>query len=215
MGRIWVTYERKPFQLAGQSDIQEASYLKILHMVLGLMVLLGAASAAGHFTLKLDVDTYIDTANADKAFSGEKILWATSSGGTPTKETYLGFVNSFGTAGTFSPNDVSSATLKVHVADVEKPGKVAAYFLHGATLESLTWSDRPEYDNETTTTFDVSKAGDYTLDATNIVKKAVEACTEGCPFSVVLVADGDTSVGFSSSEDSGASKAELSYNTPE
>ena len=98
---------------------------------------------------------------------------------------------------------------------MEKPGKVTAYFLHGATLESLTWSDRPEYDNGTKTTFDVSKAGDYTLDVTNIVKKAIETCTEGCPFSVVLVADDDASVGFSSSKDSGAGKAELSYDTPE
>lgn len=186
-----------------------------MHLIIGLMVLLGAASAAGHFTLKLDVDTYIDSANANKSFSDEKVLWATSSDGKPTKETYLGFVNSFGTAGTFSPNDVASATLKIHVAEVEKPGKVSAYFLHGPTLESLTWNDRPEYDNSTRVTFDVSKEGDYTLNATGIVRKAVESCTEGCPFSIVLATDDGASVGFSSSKDSGANKAELTYNTPD
>jgi hypothetical protein len=184
-------------------------------MIMGLVVLLGAASAAGHFTLKLDVDTYIDTANADKSFSDEKILWATSSDGKPTNETYLGFVNSFGTAGIFSPKDVQSATLKIHVADVETAGKVTAYFLHGPTLESLTWDDRPEYDLNTNSTITVNKEGDYTLDATSIVKKAVETCTEGCPLSVVLVADDNASIGISSSKDSEANQAELSYNTAE
>lgn len=184
-------------------------------MIIGLMVLLGAASAAGHFTPALDVDTYIDSANANKSFSDEKILWATSSNGTPINETYLGFVSPFIGADVFSPNDVASATLKIHVAKVEKPGKVTAYYLHGETLESLTWIDRPEYDRNTNATIAVSKEGDYTLDATDIVKKAAETCTEGCGMSVVLVADDNASIGFSSSKDSGANKAELSYNTPD
>jgi hypothetical protein len=198
--------------LAGQSDIKEAKGLKILYTIIGLMVLLASTSSAGQFTLKLDVDTYIDSANADKGFSSEKVLWATSAGDKPSREVYLGFINSFGTAGTFSPDDVKSATLKVHVAEVETPGKVTAYFLHGPTLESLTWTDRPEYSGNATATLNVNKEGDYSIDVTSIVRKAVEACAEGCPFSIVLVADGDASIGFSSSR-SDDKKAELTYYT--
>jgi hypothetical protein len=35
------------------------------------------------------------------------------------------------------------------------------------------------------------------MDVTPLIKMAVKTCTEGCPYSIVLIADGNTSIGFS------------------
>jgi hypothetical protein len=43
------------------------------------------------------------------------------------------------------------------------------------------------------------------------VKKAAVECSEGCPFSVVLVADEDASISFASQEGSEEEKAVLQY----
>jgi hypothetical protein len=50
---------------------------------------------------------------------------------------------------------------------------------------------------------------------TSIIKKAVETCTEGCPYTIVLVAEGDASVEFTSSEASKENKPTLEYVTEE
>ena len=50
---------------------------------------------------------------------------------------------------------------------------------------------------------------------TSIIQKAVETCTEGCPYSIILVAEDDASVGFTSSEASDENKPILEYVTEE
>ena len=65
----------------------------------------------------------------------------------------------------------------------------------------VTWNDKSDYDSKVSSSpVDVDKEGSYTLDVTPIIKKAVETCTEGCPYSIVLVAEDGASVGFTSSE---------------
>ena len=44
-----------------------------------------------------------------------------------------------------------------------------------------------------------------------MIKKAVEVCTEGCPYSIVLVAQDGASVGFTSAEASAEKKPVLEY----
>ena len=56
---------------------------------------------------------------------------------------------------------------------------------------------------------EINKAGSYTFDVSEIIKKAVEAWDpEGCPYSIVLVAEDDATVSISSG-DSEASGAKL------
>jgi hypothetical protein len=47
------------------------------------------------------------------------------------------------------------------------------------------------------------------MDATPLIKMAVKTCTEGCPYSIVLVADDGASIGFSKD----AQKPALDYIT--
>ena len=175
-----------------------------------IMALVGAATA-GQFKAKLDVDAYVDKNKADESFSDGNTLWATSSDGTSEKETYLGFINTLGSEGIFTPEALKSASLKVYISEVEKSGKVDAYLLHGATLDTLTWNDKEAYYQNISASADISTAGEYTINITPLMKKAVEVCTEGCPYSIVLVAEDSTSVGFGSSESNEA--ATLTYST--
>jgi len=183
------------------------------YIIICVFLLLCSASAAGSFSMKLDTDAYVDADDANSTFSDGDTLWVTSDGGEPVQEAYIGFVNNFGTAGVFSPEEIKSATLKIYATDVKEPGEVTAYFMHGATMSEVSWSDKPEYDETTSVSVDVDQDGEYTLDATDIIKKAIETCAEGCPFSVVLVADDSTSVGFASSEGSDENKPVLEYTT--
>ena len=175
-----------------------------------VIALVGAATA-GQFKAKLDVDAYVDRNKADGSFSDGNILWATSSDGTPEKVAYLGFINTLGSEGIFTPEALKSASLNVYVSEVEKPGKVDVYLLHGATLDTLTWNDREAYYQNISASIDISKVGGYTIDVTPLMKKAVQICTEGCPYSIVLVAEDSTSAGFGSSEAKNA--ATLTYST--
>jgi hypothetical protein len=193
--------------------ILEAFSLRLSHILITFIVLLGAASASGHFDLKLDTDIYVDANEKETSFDDSEVLWVTSVDDKPVQEAYIGFVNNFQTAAVFSPDQIESATLKIYAREVKKPGEVTAYFLHGATMPSWNWEDKEAYDKNAKVTVDVDKDGLYTLNATDIVKKAVETCTEGCPFSVVLVADGNASLGFASSEGSKKDMPALSYVT--
>jgi hypothetical protein len=184
--------------------------LRYLYALVGLAVLLSAASAAaGNFKVQLDVATYVDAANANASFSENDTFWAASVEGKPVKEAYLSFVNNFGTVGVFNPDKVSSATLKLIAKNVDKPGMIKAYFVHGATMETATWKDKPEYNTNVSASLDVQKMDEYTMDVTPLIKEAVKTCTEGCPYSLVLVADDNATIGFSKD----TQKPSLDYTT--
>ncbi len=187
--------------------------MRHLYVLIGLLVLLTVASAAaGSFTAKMDVDAYVDADNANESFSEDDTLWATSVEGEPVKEVYLSFINNFGTVGVFSPDDIESADLKLYVTEVEEPGEVTAYLVHGATFDTVAWNDKPEYGTNASASLDVEDVGEYTVDITTLIEEAVETCVEGCPYSIVLVAEDNASVAFASMESS-EDAAELEYFT--
>lgn len=188
--------------------------LRYLYALMGLLLLLAATATAGSFKAEMDVETYVDADNANQSFEDSDLLWAASQGKEPTKVVYLSFINVLGAQGIFKPEQIASATLTLDAAKVDKPGKVKAHFLHGATLETMTWYDKLDYDAEVfSSPVDVNEAGSYTLDVTSIIKKAVETCTE-CGYSIVIVADDDASVAFTSSKASGNGPV-LEYETEE
>ncbi|NYT01559.1 MAG: DNRLRE domain-containing protein [Methanosarcinales archaeon] len=174
-----------------------------------MTVLVGVA-LAGTFSSGLEEDTYLDADSPDDTFAGEDTLWASSAGAEQTRVAFLGFKNNFGNVGLMSPSDVQSATMTLTVTEVESPGEIKAYVFHGATLPTLTWNDQEKYEPEPEVSFEVEETGEIQIDATELVRKAVDICTEGCPFSIVLVAEDDVSVGFASMESSEA-QAVLKY----
>jgi hypothetical protein len=183
---------------------------------MGIFLLLAAAAAAGSFKTDMDVDTYVNANDVNQSYGDSDLLWATSESGTPVNETYLSFVNLFGSQSIFKPDQIKSATLTLDAARVEKAGKVTAYFFHGATFDNINWNDKAEYDgNVSSTAVEIEKEGSYELDVTPIIQKAVETCTEGCPYSIILVAEEDASIGFASSRASDESKPILEYVTEE
>jgi hypothetical protein len=190
--------------------------MNLRYLIMGIFLLLAATAAAGSFKAEMDVDTYVDANNANQSFADSDLLWAASQGKEPKALVYLSFINLFGSQGVFKPEQIASATLTLDAAKVDKPGKITAYFLHGATLDTMTWHDKLDYDADVfSSPMDVEKAGSYTLDVTMIIKKAVEACTEGCPYSIVLVAEDGAFVAFTSSEASKENKPTLEYVTDE
>ncbi|MHB8117213.1 MAG: CBM96 family carbohydrate-binding protein [Methanothrix sp.] len=189
--------------------------MRYLYALMGLLLLLAATATAGSFKAEMDVETYVDANNANQSFADSDLLWAATQDKESTKQVYLSVINMFGTQGIFNPEQVASATLTLDAAQVDKPGKIKAYFLHGAALDTMTWYDKLDYDAEVSSSpVDVEKMGSYTLDVTSIIKKAVETCTEDCPYSIVLVAEGDAAVGFASHGASG-NKPTLVYVTGE
>jgi len=183
---------------------------------MGIFLLLAATAAAGSFKAEMDVDTYVDADNANNNFGDSDQLWATSKGGESVGQAYLSFINSFGSQGIFKPEQIASATLNIYAAQVDMPGKITAYFLEGATFETATWDDKEDYDAEVSSSpVNVDEVGIYKLDVTSIIKKAVETCTEGCPYTIVLLAEDNASVAFASSEASGKNKPALEYVTEE
>ena len=188
--------------------------MRYLYALMSISLLLAANAAAGSFTANMDVDTYVNANDVNQSYGGSSLLWVTSDNGTPVNETYLSFVNLFGSQSIFNSGQIKSAKLTLDAANVEKTGKVTAYFYHGATFDNVNWNDKSEYDgNVTAVPTDIEKEGSYVLDVTPIIRKAVETCTEGCPYTIVLVAEGNTSVGFTSSEASGGNKPALEYVT--
>jgi hypothetical protein len=183
-------------------------------VILGLMLVLASSASAGKFQADIDVDTYMDQANADLAFDEEELLWATSVGGVPESEVYLSFVNNFGAVGIFSPDMIESATLTVYASDVEIPGEITAYVAKHATLPGVGWVDKPEYMSDLSESLEITEDGEYAIDVTPLIKKAVELCVDGCPYSIVLVAEGDASIGFFSQESSEEGPS-LQYLTPD
>jgi hypothetical protein len=190
----------------------EVLVLRSWHLVLGLIVLTGAAYAVV-VTEPLMDDTFISQASPEMSFSENDTLWAISEGGKPISEAYLGFNNSFSTVGVISPNNVASAALKLYATEVKKPGNITAYLVHGSpALITLNWNDKVNYDTEANATISIDKEGEYTLDVTSLIKRAVATCEGGCPYSIVLIPQGEASIGFVSMESSDKEKmASLKY----
>ncbi len=185
--------------------------MRCLYAIIGLFLLLAATASAGSFKANMDVDTYVDANNSNESFSESDTLWAASEDGQPAKEVYLSFVNLFGSQNIFKPEQIQSATLTLDVSKVETAGEIKAYFVHGATLGTATWNDKPEYNSNVSASVEVEKEGSYTIDVTPLIQKAVEVCTEGCPYSIVLVAQDGASVGFTSAKASAEKKPVLEY----
>jgi hypothetical protein len=195
--------------------IVEEMNLRYLYAFMGMLLLLVATATAGSFKAEIDVETYVDANNTNQSFADSDLLWAASQDGNSTKQVYLSVINMFGTQGIFNPEQIASATLTLDAAQVDNPGKITAYFLHGATFDTVNWFDKTDYNAEVSSSpMDVEKVGSYTLDVTSIIKKAVETCTEGCPYTIVLVAEDDATVGFASSKASG-NEPTLEYVTEE
>lgn len=171
-----------------------------------LIFLLAGMAAAGTISPELVVDTYMDAEEEDETFSDEEILWATSEDGDPVRITFLTFREMAMLA-----DQIESGELRMYVAEVDSPGEVTLYFYDMAVLETETWADLPSYDEEPLATIEIEEEGWAAWDATSLVKKAAEECSEGCPFTAVLVAEGDASIGFASVEGSEEDKAVLEY----
>jgi len=187
--------------------------------IIGALLLLAAAGSAGSFAAKIDVDTYVNSIEEDESYSDSDLLWVSSQDDDDASinETYLSYENLFGSQGIFNPDQIKSATLTLNVARVDDEGEIKAYFLEGATLNTLTWKDKVEYDlNASSDSVEIDEAEDVIeLDVTSIIKKAVEACAEGCPYTIVLVGEDDVSVAFVSSEASDEDMPVLEYVTEE
>lgn len=187
--------------------------------IIGALLLLAAAGSAGSFAAKIDVDTYVNSIEEDESYSDSDLLWVSSQDDDDASinETYLSYENLFGSQGIFNPDQIKSATLTLNVARVDDEGEIKAYFLEGATLNTLTWKDKVEYDlNASSDSVEIDEEEDvFELDVTPIIKKAVEACAEGCPYTIVLVGEDDVSVAFVSSEASDEDMPVLEYITGE
>lgn len=175
-------------------------------VVLIFAVLFVGTAGAGNFSPALQMDTYTDASDKDQSFGSEGSLWVSSQSGKPTQIAYLTFAGM-----TTLPQQISSSSLKMYVKEVERPGKVSIYLYDQAAMDIVTWADKPEYDSEALGTLDIQGTGWQTWDTTDFVKKAAVECSEGCPFSVVLVAEGDASIAFTSMEGSAEEKPTLQY----
>lgn len=182
------------------------------------LLMVGAAAAASWSSEKVLMgDAYIDKYAEDDNFGTEEILWVSSEGDEPVRESWLYFdTNSIKEAlGIDSSDEVASATLKIYAKEVEAPGEVELHFYYeGFFEETVVWDGKPEYDDEVDGVEEIDDDGWYEFDATSIVKKAIDECPD-CPFSVVLVAADDASIGFASKEDSDGNVPVLTVVTSE
>lgn len=175
------------------------------------VLLMGTASAG--FTTELNEDVYVDADMEDANYGLGTTLWVSSDDGDPVKMTYLKFMNNLENVGVESGDDIESASLKIYVTDVETEGDIIAYFSEENFFEeTVTWSDELEYLEDTTATLYIDEEGWCTFDATEIMKMAADECLT-CPFAIVLVAEDDASIGFSSKEESDGNEAVLDYTT--
>jgi len=180
------------------------------------VLMVGAAIAAVWSSEDVLIgDSYIDQSAEDENFGAEEILWVSAEDDEPVQESWLYFdTNAIKEAlGIESADDVVSATLKIYATDVEADGEVELHFYNEGFFEDrIVWEGKPDYDEEVDAVTEVSEEGWYEIDATETVKKAIEECPD-CPFSMVLVALGDTSVGFASKEASDGNVPELTVST--
>ena len=169
------------------------------------VLMLGAAIAMSWSSEDVLIgDSYIDQTAEDENFGAEEILWVSSEDDEPVQESWLYFETDDirEALDIESADDVESATLKIYAKDVEAEGEVEVHFYNEGFFEDdIVWEGKPDYDEEVDDVIEVSEEGWCEIDATETMKKAIEECTT-CPFSMVLVARGDASVGFASKEDS-------------
>ena len=175
-------------------------------IALACIAVLTSGAMAAKISPALQMDTYANASNKEQSFGSEDTIWVSSQNGQPVRITYLTFAGM-----TTLPQQISSASLKMFVREVERPGKVSIHLYNQAAMDSITWADQPEYDPEALGTLDIQGTGWQTWDAAAFVKKAAEKCSEGCPFSVILVADGNATISFASMEGSAEEKAALQY----
>jgi len=175
-------------------------------IALACIALLAGCAGAAKISPALLTDTYTDAENEDQSFGEESILWASSQSGKPVRVAYLSFAGM-----TTLPQQISSASLKIFVKEVEKPGKLSLHLYNQAAMDIITWADQPEYDTEILGSLDIEGPGWQTCDATSFVRKAAVECSEGCPFSVVLVAEDNASISIASLEGSEDERAGLQY----
>ncbi len=176
--------------------------MRYLHMLIGLFMLVAAAPVvAGDIPIEMVLDTYIDAENASTSFGEEETLWAASVEGEPVREVYLNFNNTFARVNVFSPDQIESATLMLYATDVEVPGEITIHFAEGS-ITDIDWDNKLEYETDKSVSEEIDQEGEYSIDVTQLIKRAREACPEDCGYSLVLVAENDTSVGFASSESS-------------
>ncbi len=187
--------------------------MRYLYAFIGLFLLLAATAVAGSFTVDMDADTYMDANNANQTFGGEEALWVASKDGKPVKVAYLSFINLLRAQNLRRPEQIQSATLTLNAARVEKPGEIKACFVLGPTLNTNTWNDRPVPESSVSVSAEVNGEGSYTLDVAPLIRRALEACAEGCGYSFALVAEDDASVGFTSSEGSEEKRPVLKYSS--
>lgn len=185
----------------------ELSYYAIRAIIaLACIFFLAGFAGAVKVSPALHTDTYIDAENENQSYGEENAVWVSSQKGEPVRIAYLTFAGM-----TKLPEQISSASLKIYVKEVERPGEVTLYLYDSAVMDIITWADQPEYDSQALGSIDIQETGWHTWDATDFVKKAAAECSEGCPFSVVLVADEETSISFASQEVSEEEKAVLQY----
>lgn len=180
----------------------------IVKAILALTCIAVLAGSAGAVKISpaLEMDTYTDAGDEENSFGTDETLWVTSENGQPVRIAYLAFSGI-----TSLPQQISSGSLRMYAQEVERPGKVSIYLYDQTAMDIITWADQPEYDPEAVGTLDIQEPGWQTWDATAFMKKAAVECSEGCPFSVVLVAEDDASIGFASMEYSAEEKPVLSY----
>lgn len=175
-------------------------------IVLACIAMLAGCAGAAKISPALQADTYTDAENANQSFGEDATIWVASQGGEPGKIAYLSFAGM-----TTLPQQVISASLKMYVKEIKQPGKISLYLYNNAAMDAITWAEQLEHGEEALGTLDIQEAGWQTWDATDFMKKAATECSEGCPFSVVLVAEGDASISFASMEGSADEKAVLQY----
>ncbi|OPY56594.1 MAG: hypothetical protein A4E49_00214 [Methanosaeta sp. PtaU1.Bin112] len=175
-------------------------------MAFACIALLVGCAGAVKVSPTLEMDTYTDAENEDQSFGAEGTIWASSERGMPVRIAYLSFAGM-----TTLPQQISSATMKMYAKEVERSGNVSLHLYDQAAMDIITWAGQPEYDSKVLGTLNIGEPGWQTWDATAFVKKAASECSRGCPFSLVLVAQGDASISFASLEGSSDEKAIMQY----
>lgn len=182
------------------------NYIAKAILAMACIALTASTAGAGKFSPALQMDTYTDASSEDKIFGDEDAFRVASENGQPVQIAYLTFAGM-----TTLPQQVSYGTLSLYVTEVERPGRVKIHLYDQAAMDTITWADQPDFDQEVLGSLDIQEPGWQTWDATAFVKKAAEECSEGCPFSLVLVASGDASIAFASLEGAPEERPVLEY----
>ena len=176
------------------------------YIILGLIALTGAAYAVS-VTAPLEEDTFVSQSSPEMSFSENDTLWAISESGQPISEVYLGFINNLHDSGVWTQANVETASLKLYASQVKNSGWISAYLVHSPTLSTNNWNDRYDYDKEVNSRINITKEGAYTFDVASLVGRAAATCETNCSYSIVLIPEGNASIGFASMESSDKDKA--------